>query len=98
MIVSPILTELAEAYEQEHGQKPSEPVLHIVEHIQQVGRLLKDQGRKDAQQGNNAYSANAFSMLVVKAFHLDAVEDRETVQAIAALWQDDYMSAFASVK
>lgn len=94
MTLSPIVTEFAEAYEQEHGHKPTDLVLRIAEHILKVGKMLTELGRKEAQQGKSAYPADAFPALVVKAFRLDVDEGDETVQAVADLWQSDYLDGY----
>ena len=108
MTLSPTVTERAEAYEQEHGHKPADLVLQIAEHILKVGKMLTELGQKDAQEGKSAYPADVFPALVVKAFRLDDVfpalvvkafrldvdEDHETVQAVADLWQSDYMDGY----
>lgn len=94
MTLSPTVTEWAEAYEQEHGHKPADLVLRIAEHILNVGKMLTELGQKDAQEGKSAYPADVFPALVVKAFRLDVDEDHETVQAVADLWQSDYMDGY----
>lgn len=97
MILSPMVAEWAAAYEQEHGQKPAELVLQIAEHILKVGKMLTELGKKDAQKGKSAYPADVFPALVVKAFRLDDDEGRETVQAVADLWQSDYMDGYDAI-
>lgn len=94
MTLSPMVTEWAEAYEQEHGHKPADLVLQIAEHILKVGKMLTELGQKDAQEGKSAYPADVFPALVVKAFRLDVDEDHETAQAVADLWQSDYMDGY----
>lgn len=94
MRLSPIVAEFAEAYEQEYGQKPAELLLQIAEHIQKVSKMFADLGQKDAQEGKSAYPADVFPALVVKAFRLDVDEDHESVQAVANLWQSDYMDGY----
>lgn len=94
MTLSPMVAELAEAYEQEHGHKPADLVLQIAEHILKVGKMLTELGQKDAQEGKSAYPADVFPALVVKSFRLDVDEDHETVQDVADLWQSDYMDGY----
>lgn len=94
MTLSPTVTEWAETYEQEHGHKPADLVLRIAEHILKVGKMLTEMGRKDAQQGKSAYPTDVFPALVVKAFRLNVDEGDETVQAVADLWQSDYMDGY----
>lgn len=96
MSLSPMVTERAESYEQEHGHKPADLVLQIAEHILKVGKMLTELGQKDAQEGKSAYPADVFPALVVKAFRLDVDEDHETVQAVADLWQSDYMDGYTA--
>lgn len=98
MTLSPTDTELAEAYEQEHGHNPNDLVLRIGEHILKVGKKLTELGQQDAQQGNSAYPADVFPALVAKVFYLDVDEDHETVQAVADLWQYDYMDGYAATE
>ena len=94
MTLSPTVAEWVATYEQEHGRKPTELVLQIAEHILKVGKMLTELGRKDAQQGKSAYPADVFPAMVVTAFYLDDAVDHETVQAVADLWQSDYMDGY----
>ena len=94
MELSPTVAEWAAAYDQECGSKPAELVLQIAEHILKVGQRLTELGRKDAQKGEQPYPANVFPALVIKVFRMDASEDNETVQAVADLWQSDYMEGY----
>lgn len=94
MTLSHTVTEWAEAYEQEHGRKPAELVLQIAEHILNVSMMLTELGRNDAQNGKKAYPSDIFPALVAKAFRMDVDEDHETVQAVADLWQSDYMDGY----
>lgn len=94
MNLSPTVAEWAADYEQEYGHRPAESVLQIAEHISKVGDMLVNQGRKDAQKGKDPYPAAVFPALVVKAFRLEVDEDYETVQAVADLWQSDYMDGY----
>lgn len=96
MTLSPMVAEFAAAYEQEHGRKPADMVLRIAEHILKVGKMFTELGRKDSQEGVKPCHANAFSDLVVKVFRLDADKDHETVQAVADLWQSDYMDGYTA--
>lgn len=93
MTLSPTVTEWAEAYEQEHGHKPADLVLQIAEHILKVGKMLKELGQKDAQQGKCAHATDFFPALVIKAF---GINHPDTVQAVAELWQSDYMDGYSS--
>lgn len=94
MTLSPMVAELVAAYEQEHGHKPADLVLQIAEHILKVGKMLTNLGQKDAQEGKTPYPADAFPTLVIKAFRMDGNENPETVQAVADLWQSDYMDGY----
>lgn len=94
MTLSPVVAEWVAAYEQEHGQRPSETSIQIAEQIRNVRKMFAELGRKDAQQSKNAYPADVFPALVVKAFRLNVDEDHETVQAVADLWQSDYMDGY----
>lgn len=96
MTLSPMVAEWAEAYEQERGHKPSELALQVAEHIEKVGKMLTEHGWKDAQQGKEPYSAESFPALVIQAFRMDVDEDHETVQAVADIWQSDYMDGYNS--
>lgn len=89
-----VVAEFAATYEQEHGRRPTARSLQIATHILKVGKMLTDQGQKDAQQGKKACPAEAFHSLVIKAFRLDPDEDQETVQTVADLWQSDYMDGY----
>ena len=94
MTLSPMVTEWAEAHEQEHGCKPADLVLQIAEHILKVGKMLTNLGHRDAQENKAPYPADLFLALVIKAFRMDVDEDHETVQAVADLWQSDYMDGY----
>ncbi len=94
MTLSPTVTEWAEAYEQEHGHKPSDLALRVAEHILKVGKMLNAVGRKDAIAGRSPASADVFPALVYKAFSLRRDECPETVQDIADIWQNDYMKGY----
>ena len=98
MNLSPIVAELAATYEQEHGCKPSDLVIQITEHILKVGEMLTELGRKDAQEDKRPYPADVFPAQVIKAFRMDVDEDHETVQAVADLWQSDYMDGYTGTK
>jgi len=98
MTLSPTVTELAEAYEQEHGCKIPEPAFRVAEHIIKVSGMLTDLGRKDAQHGKRAYTAEVFPALVCKAFGLQQGEDPEMVQGIANIWLDDYMEGRENIE
>lgn len=94
---TPVVTAWAAVYEQEYGQKPGEKVLRIAEHILKVGKMLTELGKKDAREGKRAYPATFFSALVVKAFRLDMEKAHEMVQAVADLWQSDYMDGYNDI-
>ena len=91
---TPMVLSWAAVYEQEYGQKPSEKGLRMAEHILKVGKMLTELGQNDACEGKRAYSATFFSDLVVKAFRLDVGKTHEMVQAVADLWQSDYMDGY----
>ena len=97
MTLSLTVTKLAEAYEQEHGHKPADLVLRIAEHILKVGKMLTELGQKDAQQGKSAYPVDYFPTLVIKAFGMDISKHPDTVQAVADLWQSDYMDGYNDI-
>lgn len=97
MTLSPTVTKWAEAYEQEHGHKPSDLVLQIAEHIEKVCKMLNELGQKDAQQGKCAHPADFFPALVIKAFGMDISKHPDTVQAVADLWQSDYMDGYNDI-
>lgn len=96
MSLSPMVEKFAVAYEQEYGKRPGDLVLQIAEHIEKVGEMLTEQGRKDAQEGKCAYSTKVFTDLVIKAFRKGIEKSPDTVQAIAELWQSDYMDGYNS--
>ena len=91
---TPRVNAWAVVYEQEYGQKPGEEVLQIAEHILRVGKMLTELGQKDACEGKRAYSATFFPDLVVKAFRLNVGKTHEMVQAVADLWQSNYMDGY----
>lgn len=85
-------------YEQERGHRPSEMVIQIAMHIDKVGDMLRKRGREDAQKGEKEYSTEVFCALVRKAFQMKPDEHLETVQAIADVWQLDYMEGYNAGK
>lgn len=92
MSLSPQVAEWAAAYEQEHGKKPPEPVMEIILHIDNVGAMLRKQGRKDAQSDQEPRHAGTFVELAQYAFHYGL--DEEIAQVIGGLWQDEYMDGY----
>lgn len=72
-------------------------VLRIAEHILKVGKMRTELGQKDAREGKRAYPATFFPDLVVKAFRLDVGKTHEMVQAVADLWQSDYMNGYNDI-
>ena len=86
------IEEWAEAYEQETGRKPAEPLMEAIRHIEKVGAMLREQGRKDVQSCENPRSARVFVDLAQYAFHNDL--DGETAQAIGDLWWTEYMHGY----
>lgn len=97
MILSPMVTKWAEAYEQEHGCKPNRWVLQMAEHIENVRKKLNELGKKDAQQGKRARPASFFPAIVRKAFGTDIFEHPDTVQAVAEVWQFSYMNGYNNI-
>lgn len=94
MTLSPMVAQRVAAYEQENGRKPKKIVLEMAEHIEKVGKMLTEQGLKDAQQSKPAHPATAFLALVRKAFRMDPDEDHGMVQAVADLWHSDCMDIY----
>lgn len=94
MTLSPMVAEYVAIYEQEHGHKPTKLVIQIAEHIAKVGEKLRKSGSADASEGYQARHRDAFKSLVCKAFHLEAGEDPEFVEAIADLWMAYYMEGY----
>lgn len=86
--------EWAAAYEQEHGRPPAELVMRVVQHIEKVGDMLWEQGRKDAQNGEKAYSPEGFPALARKVFHLDLNEKNEAMDEIGDLWWEEYQRGY----
>ena len=97
MTLSPMVAEIVAAYEQENGCKPADLVLRIAEHILKVGKMLTELGQKDAQLGKSAHPADFFPTLVIKAFGMDISKHPDTVQAVADLWQFDYMNGYNDI-
>ena len=69
----------------------------VLEHIEKVGDMLHQLGQKDAQKGENVRSADVFPLLVVKAFQMDADEDRDLIEGVADLWYSDYMDGYNTI-
>lgn len=94
----PVVAEFAAEYEQEHGHRPDEMVLQIADHIMKVRKMLTGWAKKDAMDGKNPYSDDAFQELAIKAFNMDQDKDCETVQAVAELWQSCYMDEYNTLR
>lgn len=94
MNLPPIVAQWVATYEQEHGHKPADLVLQIAEHIEKVCKMLNELEQEDAQQGKCAHPADFFPALVIKAFGMDISKHPDTVQAVADLWQSDYMDGY----
>lgn len=92
MNLSPMVAEWVAAYEQEHGRKPAELAIQAVEHIVKIGEQLTELGRKDAQEGKEAYWSGEFPKLVRIVFH--NIPSEATTKEIAELWQSDYMDGY----
>ena len=98
MTLSHMDAEREEACKQENARKPDDLVLRVMEHIEKIGKMLTELGKKDAQKGKKPYPADAFPALVVKVFRIDADEDHETVEAVADLWESDYLGGYIGEK
>ena len=94
MSFSPLTAKWMAAYEQEYGGKPSEEAVRIMEHISKVGTMLRNQGRKDAQERRKPLDAAVMQALVRWVFHWDADEDPELVEPAADLWMAGYMAGY----
>lgn len=94
MNLSPTVAEYVTAYEQEYGRKPAEIVIRMAEHIAKVGRVLREQGTKDALKGMNPRHQGEHEALVRYAFHLEPDEDLSFVEGVAELWQSAYMKGY----
>ena len=94
MTLSPMVTEWAEAYEQEYSKKPAALVMRIAEHILKVSEWLSKQGENDARQGKRAPTANFFHALVINVFRFDVAYTHEAVTVVAALWESSYMDGY----
>lgn len=69
----------------------------VLEHIEKVGGMLHQLGQKDALTGNNARPVDVFPLLVVKAFQMDADEDRDLIEGVADLWYSEYMDGYNTI-
>lgn len=94
MNTSPLTAKCVADYEQESGVQIPEKVMQIAEHINKVGAMLREQGAKDARKGRMPLDAAAMQSLVRWAFHLDAEEDPEPVEPVAALWMANYIAGY----
>lgn len=86
------IEEWAAAYEQERGRKPAEPLMEVIQHIDKVGAMLTERGRKDAREDRGPHLPETFVEFARYAFHNDL--DEETAQAIGKLWQIEYMDGY----
>lgn len=86
------IEEWAEAYEQKYGKWPSEPALEVAQHIEKVGTMFREEGRKDAQSAQEPRRIETFARLAQYAFHYDL--DEETARIIGDLWQAEYMKGY----
>jgi len=94
MTLSPMVAEWVAIYEQKYGRKPTETAIRMTEHIVKVGGMLKKQAGRDIREGRKALQDEAFHSLVRWVFSMDKKQDPEFVQAIAELWQSDYMEGY----
>lgn len=94
MSLSPLVAEWVAAYERETGRKPSDIVIRMAEHVTKVGKMLREQGLKDAQEGKQPRHQEAHEALVRYAFQLEPDEDPSFVEGIAELWQSSYMNGY----
>ena len=97
MSLSTIAAKWATAYEQEYGERPSDMVLQIAEHIMKVRKRLTELAQKDAMEGMKPCSADDLQALVLKAFSPDPDRGHETVNAVADLWLAGYMDGYCAI-
>lgn len=57
MNLSPRATELVALYEQEYNCKASELIFQVAKHLDKVGDMFRERGRKEAQKGGEPYPA-----------------------------------------
>lgn len=94
MSLSPLTAKTVADYEQDHGVLLPENAVQIAEHINKVGATLREQGAKDAREGRTPLDVAAMNSLVRWAFHLEAEEDPEPVEPVAALWMANYIAGY----
>ena len=81
-------------YERVYGQRPSELVVKICDHILKVSDILTDRGREDARNGQRPYPEKYFPVLARRAFHLDPDVEHDAVDKIGYLWWTMYMKGY----
>ena len=94
MSLSPLTAKTVTDYEQDHGVPLPENAVQIAEHINKVRAMLREQGAKDAWEGRTPLDAAAMQGFVRWAFHLDAEENPELAELVAAPWMADYMAGY----
>lgn len=94
MSLSHLTAKYVADYEQDHGVPLPENAVQIAEHINKVGAMLRNQGRKDAQESRKPLDAAVMQALVRWVFHWDADEDPELVEPAADLWMAGYMAGY----
>ena len=95
---SPVVVERVTAYEQEYGRKPTDAAIRMAEHVDKVGAMLREQGRKDAREGREQLCAEVFPTLVRWIFRMEPDEDSELVEVIADLWRMEYEKGYSARK
>lgn len=94
MSVSPMVAEWVAAYEREHGRMPAEASVNIAEYIEKTGSMLQMWGAEDARNGTEPSRSETFSALVRQIFRLGEGKYPEAVQAVAELWETDYLEGY----
>ena len=84
--------EWAKVYESERGERPSEKVMRVVRHIDNVACMLREQGRKDSVDGHSPRPVGTFVKLAMDAFNHNI--DEETARLFGEFWHDGYMDGY----
>lgn len=92
MSLSTTVVEWVAAYEQKRNRKPPEASVKVARHIDKVGEMLREQGKKDAQNGEKPYPSGTFVEMAKYIFHNDP--DEETARVIGKLWHSEYLEGY----
>lgn len=94
MKLSTCVAKWVTVYKQNYGHAPNRKAIAAAEHIEQIRNQVKILGQRHAEQGRAAVANDFFCTLFRQIFRLEDSRNHEAVQAVADIWQEDYMDSF----